>query len=62
MLCHVSNFRPVKRILDVVAVFERVMREVPAVLLMIGDGPERSSAEALAREHGLPNTSSSSAA
>jgi L-malate glycosyltransferase len=53
LLCHVSNFRPVKRVLDVVKVFERVLRKVPAKLLMIGDGPERSKAEAYCREHGL---------
>ena len=53
MLLHVSNFRPVKRVLDVVRIFERVSREVDAVLLMVGDGPERSSAQALARRLGL---------
>jgi len=53
VLLHVSNFRPVKRVLDVVRIFERVSREVDAVLLMVGDGPERSSAQALARRLGL---------
>jgi N-acetyl-alpha-D-glucosaminyl L-malate synthase BshA len=53
ILLHVSNFRPVKRPLDVVRIFERVLREVPAVLLMVGEGPERSSAQALARRLGL---------
>ncbi|HUL76873.1 MAG TPA: N-acetyl-alpha-D-glucosaminyl L-malate synthase BshA, partial [Vicinamibacteria bacterium] len=42
VLLHVSNFRPVKRVLDVVRIFERVAREVDAVLLMVGEGPERS--------------------
>ena len=53
ILLHVSNFRPVKRPLDVVRIFERVLREVPAVLLMVGEGPERASAQALARRLGL---------
>jgi N-acetyl-alpha-D-glucosaminyl L-malate synthase BshA len=53
ILLHVSNFRPVKRVLDVVRIFERVIREVPAVLLMVGEGPERASAQALARRLGL---------
>jgi N-acetyl-alpha-D-glucosaminyl L-malate synthase BshA len=53
VLLHISNFRPVKRVLDVVRIFERVAREVDAVLLMVGEGPERSSAQALARRLGL---------
>ena len=53
VLCHVSNFRPVKRIMDVLAVFERVAKVLPSRLLMIGDGPDRSRAEAFCREHGL---------
>jgi len=53
VLLHVSNFRPVKRVLDVVRIFERVAREVDSVLLMVGEGPERSSAQALARRLGL---------
>ncbi len=53
VLLHVSNFRPVKRVLDVVRIFERVSRELDSVLLMVGEGPERSSAQALARRLGL---------
>ena len=53
ILLHISNFRPVKRPLDVVRIFERVARELPAVLLMVGEGPERASAQALARRLGL---------
>lgn len=53
LLCHVSNFRPVKRITDVMEVFARVTREVPSRLLMIGDGPDRSRAEAFARDRRL---------
>jgi len=53
LLCHISNFRPVKRIMDVLQVFARVARVVPARLLMIGDGPDRSRAEAFCREQHL---------
>ncbi len=53
ILLHASNFRPVKRVLDVVRILERVNREVPTVLLMAGEGPERASAQALARRLGL---------
>ena len=42
VLVHVSNFRPVKRVGAVVDVFERIRREVPARLLMVGDGPDLS--------------------
>jgi N-acetyl-alpha-D-glucosaminyl L-malate synthase BshA len=48
LLVHLSNFRPVKRILDVVSVFARVAQALPARLMMIGDGPDRSAAEHLA--------------
>src|SRR5437867_1485243 len=51
ILIHVSNFRAVKRPADVVEIFALVQREIPAVLLMVGDGPERSSAEWIARNH-----------
>ncbi len=53
LVCHVSNFRPVKRVMDVVETFQRIQKKVPSRLLMIGDGPERSRAEAFAREHDL---------
>ena len=53
VLMHVSNFRPVKRIPDVLAIFDRVRRRMPARLLLIGDGPDRSLAERLAREGGF---------
>jgi N-acetyl-alpha-D-glucosaminyl L-malate synthase BshA len=53
ILVHLSNFRPVKRVPDVVEVFARVAREVPARLLLIGDGPERSAAEFLAMRLGV---------
>lgn len=53
ILIHISNFRPVKRVLDVVEVFERVRRQVPTRLLMVGDGPDRGKIEQRCREHGL---------
>jgi glycosyltransferase involved in cell wall biosynthesis len=45
-----SNFRPVKRVVDVVKVFALVAREVPAQLVLVGDGPDRSAAEWLAHD------------
>jgi N-acetyl-alpha-D-glucosaminyl L-malate synthase BshA len=53
LLVHLSNFRPVKRVLDVVEIFARVARAMPARLMLIGDGPERSAAEYLAVKHGI---------
>jgi N-acetyl-alpha-D-glucosaminyl L-malate synthase BshA len=55
VLTHVSNFRPLKRVDDVIRIFAEVRKRAarPAVLLLVGDGPERSRAEALARQLGL---------
>src|SRR5215471_6132976 len=53
ILVHVSNFRPVKRICDVIEVFDRVQKKVPSRLLLMGDGPERSRAEWLVNKKGL---------
>jgi N-acetyl-alpha-D-glucosaminyl L-malate synthase BshA len=53
LLVHLSNFRPVKRVQDVIEVFARVAKTIPARLLLIGDGPDRSIAEYLAREHNV---------
>ncbi len=53
LLVHLSNFRPVKRVLDVVETFARISAELPARLLMIGDGPDRSAAEFLAVRLGV---------
>jgi N-acetyl-alpha-D-glucosaminyl L-malate synthase BshA len=50
ILMHLSNFRPVKRITDVVEIFARVREKMPAKLVMIGDGPDRGAAEHLARQ------------
>lgn len=53
ILMHISNFRPVKRVLDVVGAFAEVRREAAAVLVMVGDGPDRSAAEDEARRLGV---------
>lgn len=53
ILAHVSNFRKVKRIEDVIHVFKHVYEEVPSKLLLIGDGPERRNLEELCRKIGL---------
>jgi len=53
LVIHVSNFRPVKRIDAVMQVFARICREVPARLLLVGDGPEQETAYRLGRELGL---------
>lgn len=50
ILVHASNFRKVKRVDDVVKIFAEVRKQMPAKLLMVGDGPERHSIEELARE------------
>ncbi len=53
ILVHLSNFRPVKRVTDAVEIFARVQPHVPAKLLMVGDGPDRSAAQMLACKHEL---------
>ena len=53
VLMHVSNFRPVKRVRDVVRTFAKVRRELPSALVMVGDGPERVAAEHEARLLGV---------
>jgi N-acetyl-alpha-D-glucosaminyl L-malate synthase BshA len=53
VITHVSNFREVKRVKDVVRVFARIRRAMPATLIMVGDGPERVDAETEARELGV---------
>lgn len=53
LITHVSNFREVKRVKDVVRVFARIQRAMAATLIMIGDGPERVDAENEARDLGV---------
>lgn len=53
LIVHTSNFRKVKRVGDVVRIFENIRKEIPAKLLMIGDGPERAKAETMCRQTGI---------
>lgn len=53
ILVHTSNFRKVKRIEDVVLAFDMVLKQIPAKLLLVGDGPERPKLERLCRDMGL---------
>jgi N-acetyl-alpha-D-glucosaminyl L-malate synthase BshA len=53
VLMHISNFRPVKRVRDVVSIYANVAREIPSVLVMVGDGPDRVEAEAEAMRLGV---------
>jgi L-malate glycosyltransferase len=50
ILIHTSNFRQVKRVPDVIKIFDIVQKEIPSKLLLVGDGPERSDCERLARQ------------
>ena len=50
LLIHLSNFRPVKRVLDCIRILAEVRKKTPAHLLMVGDGPDRGPAEHLARQ------------
>ncbi len=56
VLMHISNFRPVKRVRDVVGIYARVNAQVPALLVMVGDGPERVEAEDEARMLGVSDS------
>jgi N-acetyl-alpha-D-glucosaminyl L-malate synthase BshA len=53
LVIHVSNFRPVKRVAAVIEIFKRICAQVPAHLLMVGDGPDMSEAVRLTRKYGL---------
>jgi N-acetyl-alpha-D-glucosaminyl L-malate synthase BshA len=53
---HISNFRAVKRVRDVIRIYSEVNRELPSVLVMVGDGPDRPAAEEEARMLGLENS------
>ncbi|MEO1383720.1 MAG: N-acetyl-alpha-D-glucosaminyl L-malate synthase BshA, partial [Bacteroidota bacterium] len=53
VLIHTSNFRKVKRVLDVMKIFAQVREHIPARLLMVGDGPDRHKAEEYCRENGF---------
>ncbi len=53
ILAHVSNLRPVKRVLDVIRIFHQVQKKIPSKLILVGDGPDREKADLLAKELGL---------
>lgn len=53
ILVHVSNFRPIKRVQDVVRIFKLVREQLPSKLLLIGDGPDRPLIESMSREMGI---------
>jgi N-acetyl-alpha-D-glucosaminyl L-malate synthase BshA len=53
IITHISNFREVKRIPDVVRIFHKIQQELPARLMLVGDGPEREKAEALCQSLGI---------
>ncbi len=53
IITHVSNLRPVKRVQDVIKIFDRIQKEIPSKLIVVGDGPEREACERLCREKGI---------
>ncbi len=53
IITHISNFRPVKRIEDVINIFYNIQKEIPAKLMMVGDGPEKEPAEQLCKKLGI---------
>jgi L-malate glycosyltransferase len=53
IITHISNFRKVKNIPDVVMIFDKIQKEIPVKLMMVGDGPEREKAEALCEKLGI---------
>ncbi len=53
IITHISNFRKVKRIPDIIKIFYNIQKEIPAKLMMVGDGPEKEKAEILCQELGI---------
>ncbi len=53
IITHISNFRAVKRIPDIIKVFNNIQKEIPSKLMMVGEGPEKEPAEQLAKELGI---------
>jgi len=53
IITHISNLRPVKRITDIIEIFDRIQKEIPAKLLLVGDGPEKKTAEDLCIKKGI---------
>lgn len=55
IITHISNLRKVKRVTDVIEVFDRIQKKIPAKLLMVGEGPEKEACEELCIEKGIKN-------
>ena len=55
IITHISNFRRVKRIPDIIKIFEKIQEKIPSRLMMVGDGPEKENAERMCAEAGLSN-------
>jgi L-malate glycosyltransferase len=55
IITHISNFRKVKRIPDVIQIFNKIQQKIPAKLMMVGDGPEKAQAEQLCYDLGIQN-------
>jgi N-acetyl-alpha-D-glucosaminyl L-malate synthase BshA len=53
IITHISNFRPVKRIQDIIQIFYKIQKEIPAKLMMVGEGPEKEPAERLCERLGI---------
>lgn len=53
IITHISNFREVKRIPDVIKIFHQIQQHIPSKLIMVGEGPEREPAELLCEELGI---------
>ncbi len=55
IITHISNFRKVKRIPDIIRIFDKIQQKIPAKLMMVGDGPEKEQAEQLCSQLGISN-------
>ncbi len=53
IITHISNFRKVKRIPDIIEIFYKIQQQIPSKLMMVGDGPEKEKAEQMCREYGI---------
>lgn len=53
IITHISNLRPVKRITDIIEIFDRIQKKVKSKLILVGDGPEKAKAKALSRSKGI---------